>query len=229
MTEHTKIPRKYQPKGFEIFYEDAHIIVGNKEAGLLTVAAKWEREQTVHHLLNLYVRKGNSKSKRCVYVVHRLDQATSGLLIFAKTEEALAVLKNNWPMVKKTYYTVVCGKMPQQEGVISSYLAEDEDYVVHSSQGAEGKLAKTEYSVVKEGVRYSLVKINLLTGRKNQIRVHMADCGHPVLGDSKYGAGRDRFPRLALHALALEFPHPITGELMQFETELPKMLASLFM
>ncbi|MEI6437402.1 MAG: RNA pseudouridine synthase [Candidatus Omnitrophota bacterium] len=228
LTPRTKIPRKYQPKGFEIIYEDDHLIVGEKAPGLLTVGAMWEREHTVHNLLNQYVRKGNSKSQKVVYVVHRLDQATSGLLIFAKSERVQQMLKDNWKAVTKTYYTVVHGRMPHKSGEISSYLVEDEDYVMHSTMNSdEGKLAHTAYEVVRESPKFTLLKINLLTGRKNQIRVHLSDEGHPVVGDDKYGRVDTKHPRLALHSQALAFSHPLTKAPMAFETEIPEYFTSL--
>jgi tRNA pseudouridine32 synthase/23S rRNA pseudouridine746 synthase/23S rRNA pseudouridine1911/1915/1917 synthase len=227
-TVRAKIPKRYQPKGFEVIYEDDHLLVGIKAPGLLTVGALWERENTVHHLLDQYVRKGNSKSKKCVFVVHRLDQATSGLLVFAKSERVQQALKNNWKSVTKTYYAVVHGRMSQPQGMISSYLTEDEDYVVHSSAvPGEGKLAQTEYSVERENAGYSLLRINLLTGRKNQIRVHMADAGHPVVGDDKYGKPGPGHSRLALHAQVLSFTHPLTRAALHFEAETPEYFTRL--
>lgn len=217
-----KIPKKYQPKGFEILHEDLDIIVGNKAAGLLTVAAKWERENTVHNLLNQWVRKGNPRSSKCVHVVHRLDQATSGLLIFAKTEEVQQFLKNNWKNTVKTYYAIVHGKLEKKSDTIQSYLSEDEDYVVHSSQAeGEGKLAITEYTVLKETDKFSLVKINLVTGKKNQIRVHMAEIGHPLVGDSKYGKGTTPFKNLMLHSAELEITHPHSKARLKFKAPVP--------
>ncbi len=228
MQARTKIPRKYQPKGFEIIYEDDHLIIGEKMPGLLTVGALWERQHTVHNLLNQYVRKGNSKSNKVVFVVHRLDQATSGLLIFAKSERVQQQIKDHWKEVTKTYYTVVHGRMPHKSGEISSYLVEDEDYVMHSTMDSDqGKLAHTAYTVVKESLKFSLLKINLLTGRKNQIRVHLADEGHPVVGDDKYGRPDTRHSRLALHSQAIAFVHPVTKTPMSFETEIPEYFTTL--
>src|SRR5437899_150715 len=132
MSDFKKIPRKYHPKGFEILYEDQDLIVGNKSAGFLTVKAAWEKEASIHHALNQYVRKGNSKSKKCVFVVHRLDQETSGVLIFAKSFQIQQALKDNWREVTKTYMTIVYGKLEKKNDVISSYLVEDDDYVMHS-------------------------------------------------------------------------------------------------
>lgn len=221
-----KVPKKYQPRGFEILHEDQDIIVGNKAPGFLTVAALWNRDQTIHSALNNYVRKGNSKSRKQVFVVHRLDQHTSGVLIFAKTENVQNWLKDNWKSVTKTYLAIVYGRPPKKSGRIESYLTQDEDYVMHSSMADNaGKLAQTEYEVVKETEKYSLLKINLLTGRKNQIRVHLAGEGCPIVGDTKYrragGQGESRVKELALHSASLEFTHPFSGQRMLFAAKPP--------
>lgn len=222
-----KIPKKYQPKGYEILHEDLDLFVGNKSPGFLTVAAMFDKVNTVHNALNQYVKKGNSASRKCVYVVHRLDQATSGILIFAKSEKAQQFLKNNWSETIKTYYTIVHGKMPKQSGRIESFLSEDEDYVVHSSKRDDGgKLAITEYEVLKETAQYSLVKINLVTGKKNQIRVHMSEEGCPVVGDVKYGA-KDKSKDLFLHSSSIEFTHPHSKKRMSFKAPPPHYFQKL--
>lgn len=216
-----KVPLKYQPKGFEILHEDRDVIIGNKAPGFLTVSALWNKVNTIHHALNVYVRKGQLKSRKCVYVVHRLDQATTGVLVFAKSIQAQEYLKDNWKSTVKIYYAVVEGHLSQKSGFVTSYLQEDEDYVVHSSQNSgQGKLARTEYSVLKENSKYSLLKINLLTGRKNQIRVHMADLGHPVVGDEKYG--KKKFKHLMLHARSIEFNHPFNQRRMRVVAPVPE-------
>ncbi|MDG0818173.1 RluA family pseudouridine synthase [Bdellovibrio svalbardensis] len=223
-----KVPKKYQPKGFEILHEDLDLIVGNKAPGILTVAAKWENENTVHNLLNQYVRKGNPRSNKCVYVVHRLDQATSGVLIFAKTEAVQNFLKDNWKTTVKTYYAIVHGRLEKKSGTITSYLSEDEDYVVHSSSDPDkGKLAITEYTVLKETDKFSLLKINLLTGKKNQIRVHLAGEGHPLVGDAKYGKGVTNFKDLRLHSAELEITHPHSKKRLSFKAPVPAYFKSL--
>ncbi|MCR4336811.1 MAG: RluA family pseudouridine synthase [Candidatus Omnitrophica bacterium] len=227
MPQKNKIPRKYHPKGFEILYEDRDIIVGNKAPGFLTVKALWNKDQTVHSALNEYVRKGNSKSRKCVYVVHRLDQDTSGVMIFAKTPQAQDFLKDHWKDTIKIYYAVVHGRMAKKSGTISSYLVEDDEYMMHStSDGENGKLAHTEYEVMKETQKFSLVKINLLTGRKNQIRVHLADEGHPVVGDPKYGKS-SKPKRLALHSYSISFIHPFSQERLTFEAPVPEYFQRL--
>jgi len=216
-----KIPLKYQPKGFKIIHEDLDIIVGIKSAGLLTVGALWEKENTVHNLLNKYIRKGNARSSKSVYVVHRLDQATTGILIFAKNLKSQEFLKNNWKQMNKTYYAIVHGQMKLSKGMIESYLSEDEDYVVQSNQDKVGKFSQTEYEVIKTYNNMSLLKVNLLTGRKNQIRVHMSEAGCPIVGDQKYGQKTNKFKDLALHSYSLEISHPHTRERMLFEAPLP--------
>lgn len=223
-----KVPRKYQPKGFHILHEDRDVIVGNKSAGLLTVGALWEKENTVHNLLNQYIRKGNTRSRACVFVVHRLDQATSGALIFAKTEEVQQYLKNNWKSTVKTYYAIVHGHLAKKAGIYESYLTEDDEYHVHSSKdNSKGVLAQTEYEVVKETASFSLVKINLLTGKKNQIRVHMAELGHAIVGDSKYGKNTTRYKNLALHSASLEFTHPFSKKRVLVKAKVPDYFKEL--
>ena len=219
-----KVIKKYQPRGYEIIYEDRDVIVGNKAAGFLTVSALWNKETTIHRALNNYIRKGQAKSNKRVYVVHRLDQATTGVLIFAKTPQAQIFLKDNWKETKKIYYTIVYGKMLQREGLISSHLIEDEEYMMHSVEDSgegEGKLAQTAFKVIKESDRFSLLEIDLLTGRKNQIRVHLAQEGHPIVGDSKYGKHKKRYPKLALHSHMISFLHPHSKERLTFKVPVP--------
>ncbi|MBC7419823.1 MAG: RluA family pseudouridine synthase [Bdellovibrio sp.] len=228
MQDFKKIPKKYQPKGYEILYEDLDLFVGNKSAGFLTVAALWNDKDTIHSALNDFVRKGNARSRKEVYVVHRLDQYTSGVLIFAKSENVQYYLKENWKSTVKHYYAIVHGKLAKKNGTITSYLEEDEDYKVHSNQAGAGKLAETEYQVLKETQHFSLIKINLLTGRKNQIRVHMADLGHPVVGDPKYGTkDMKKHHQLALHASTIEFTHPHSKKRIKFTAAPPKFFVSL--
>lgn len=224
----TKVPAKYQPKGFKILHEDLDVIVGNKAPGVLTVAAKWESDNTIHNILNQYVRKGNPRSQKCVYVVHRLDQATSGVLIFAKSESVQHFLKDNWKETKKTYYAIVHGNLKKKSGTISSYLTEDENYHMHSSHDPDsGKLAITEYEVLKETEKFSLLKINLLTGKKNQIRVHLANEGHPLVGDSKYGRSTTNYKELRLHSAELEFTHPHSKKRVSCKAPVPDYFRQL--
>jgi len=186
------------------------------------------RENTAHHLLNEYVRKGNSKSKNRVFIVHRLDRDTSGILLFAKSEKAKRFLQDEWQNFEKKYIAVVCGSLPEKKGLIRSYLVENSAHKMYSVNDPEkGKLAKTEYRVLKESTTYSLLEINLLTGRKNQIRVHCADQGCPVVGDKKYGVKEPGIKRLCLHAASIAFIHPFTKEPMNFETKVPAYFETL--
>lgn len=221
-------PKRFQPKGLPIIYEDWDIIVVDKVNGLLTMSNDAVRERTAYFLLNDYVRKGNSKSRNRVFIVHRLDRDTSGILVFAKSEQAKRFLQDQWQEFQKKYYAVVRGSMAEKEGLISSYLVENSAHKMYSvSDPRKGKLAKTEYRVLKESANYSLLEINLLTGRKNQIRVHLADKGCPVAGDKKYGDKKQRAKRLCLHSASLTLAHPFTKETMTFETKMPAYFESL--
>jgi tRNA pseudouridine32 synthase/23S rRNA pseudouridine746 synthase/23S rRNA pseudouridine1911/1915/1917 synthase len=214
--------RKHLPKNFEIIHEDDDIIVINKPAGLLSVGTPTDKTRTAQYILTDYVRKGNPKSHRQIFVVHRLDQWTSGVLLFAKSEDVKFALQDQWQDTQKKYLAVVHGQMNPKEGMITSYLAENKAYVVYStSDRTKGKLAHTAYKTLKETPQFSLLEITLLTGRKNQIRVHLADRGHPIVGDRKYGRKDDPSKRLALHAKSISFTHPATEQLMAFETKTP--------
>ena len=221
-------PKRFHPKGITILYEDYDIIVIEKAQGLLTVETEKERVNTVDNLLNGYVKKGNPKSRKSVFVVHRLDRDTSGVLIFAKSEQLKQYLQNNWKKATKTYYTIVHGILEKKEGLISSYLAQNSIYRVYSVEDPEaGKLSKTEYKVLKESENYSLIEVNLLTGRKNQIRVHFSEAGHPIVGDKMYGEKEKEITWLCLHAAKLSINHPVTKERMTFETKIPAFFNSL--
>jgi len=227
MSESFRIPSRHQPKGFRILYEDRDIIVGNKAAGVLAVSAPHEKIHTAHHALNQYVRKGNSRSHNRVFVVHRLDQDTSGVMVFAKTFEAQKFLKDNWAQNQKQYWAVVSGQLKEKQGEITSFL-DDQEYVVHStSDKIKGKLARTAYTVLKENKRFSLVEIDLLTGKRNQIRVHFAEKGHPLVGDHKYGQPGTKFRQLALHAKSITLTHPFSKERLTFTAPVPEYFASL--
>lgn len=215
-------PKKFHPKGLTILYEDWDILVVDKTAGLLTISSETVAENTAHFLLNEYVRKGNSKSKNRIYIVHRLDRDTSGVLVFAKSEQAKRFLQDKWPDFKKKYVAVVRGVLPEKNGVISSYLAENSIHKMYAvSDPEKGKFARTGYTVLKESADCSLLEIDLMTGRKNQIRVHMADLGHSVVGDKKYGTKEPGIKRLCLHAASLTLVHPFSKEPMTFEAKIP--------
>jgi len=229
MKEMKPIPYRHRPRGLTILYEDRDIIVIDKSAGLLTVKATYEKEKTAHHILTTYIRKGCLKSKKELFVVHRLDRDTSGVLVFAKSFEAKENLKLQWKNVKKKYLAVVHGILPEKSGTITSYLAENEDYEVSSVKDpGKGELAKTRYKVIKEAKKFSLLEIELLTGKKNQIRVHFSEKGHPLVGDDKYGKKGEPKSRLALHSHYLTFKHPHSGKELTFEAEVPVFFKSFF-
>ena len=220
---------KRGPRGrFQILYEDQDLLVISKEPGLLTNSYKDDRKPTAERMLTGYLRKGSSRSWIRAYTVHRLDRDTSGLLIFAKSWAVQQKLQENWKAVEKHYTAVVHGIIEEKNGKFASYLAENDDQVVYSTpDAAKGKWSETLYRVVTESPRFSLLDIKLLTGRKNQIRVHLAEAGHPVAGDAKYGKKRDQVARLALHARTISFPHPHNGRLMEIEAPVPATILGL--
>lgn len=220
-------PKKYQPRGLSILYEDRDILVVDKVGGLLTMGNDKESERTAYFYLNEYVRKGNPKSRKRVFIVHRLDRETSGILVFAKDETSKRFLQDNWADFQKIYYVVVHGSLPEPSGVISSYLAESGIHKMYSVRDAKkGKFAKTGYTVLKKSPKYSLLEIELLTGRKHQIRVHLSDKGCPVVGDKKYGATDKGVKRMPLHAASLTITHPYSKEKMTFATAMPPYFES---
>lgn len=215
-------PKKHQPRGLTVLYEDRDILVVDKANGLLTVSNDKVRERTAYFLLNDYVRKGNPKSRQRVFIVHRLDRDTSGVIVLAKHEQAKRYLQEAWQHFQKTYYAVVNGSLPREQDVITSYLAENRARRMYSvSDPAKGKLAKTRYRVLRVSHRYSLLEIHLLTGRKNQIRVHLAEKGCPVAGDAKYGEKQEGIKRLALHAASITITHPHSHQPMTFTAPVP--------
>ena len=222
-----KTPRKHRPRGLEILYEDRDLLVINKEVGLLTMSFHRDETQTAERILTDYLRKGAARSRLRAYVVHRLDRETSGLLIFAKTEAVQQHIKDHWKEVEKEYLAVAHGMLVQKSGTLSSYLAENDDQFVYSTDQTKGKWSETQYSVVRENKLFSELKINLLTGRKNQIRVHLAELGHPIVGDTKYGAKGKKFERMALHSRSIAFNHPHSGKRMTFEAPVPVFFTSL--
>jgi RluA family pseudouridine synthase len=222
MSRKKRSTKRHLPRGLKILYEDKDILVVDKPAGLLTVRTETDKTRTAHYILTDYVRKECLKSRNRIFTVHRLDQWTSGVLVFAKSEEIKLRLQAQWKETEKKYLAVVHGRLDQKEGIITSYLAENKAFVVYSTPDpTKGKLSRTAYKVLKETSRFSLLEITLLTGRKNQIRVHLADKGHPVAGDRKYGKSTDDYKRLALHSKSISFKHPVNGEQMTFETKLP--------
>lgn len=211
----------------DIIYEDKDIIVINKKPHLLTISTENEKEKTLFHQVMLYLKKKNKANK--VFIVHRLDKDTSGLIVFAKSETAKRKLQNDWENSKRGYVTVVNGFVEKDKDTIKSYLMETKTLLVYSTNNKQdGKLAITSYEKINSNKLYSLLKINIKTGRKNQIRVHLNDIGHSIVGDKKYGnIKRDPLRRLCLHANYLEFTHPITNKKLVLETKIPSTFIDL--
>jgi len=225
-----QVPKRFHPKGLNIIFEDHYLVVVEKKSGLLTVSNEKVRDNTAYFLLNEYVKKGNQRSRNRVFIVHRLDRDTSGLLIFAKTEPAKKYLQSEWKHFEKKYYALVHGQLPEKEGLITSYLAENSVHRMYSVTNPDkGKLAETRYKVIRESKNYNLLLIDLLTGKKNQIRVHFSEKGHPVVGDWIYGTQENdkNIKKLALHSCFLKINHPFTKEEMTFESPLPDYFKSL--
>ncbi len=194
----------------------------------MTVATEREKSRTAHAILTGYIREGCGRCRKRLFIVHRLDRDTSGVIIFAKSEDAMFRLKARWKQTEKKYLAVVHGACENGSGTITTYLAEDRDYNVYStSDSTRGKLSRTVYRVLKATKRYSLLEVVLLTGRKNQIRVHLAGIGHPIVGDTKYGKEDDQQPRMALHARSISFDHPYSGKRLMFESEVPAFFSTL--
>lgn len=219
--------REKVAKNIDIIYEDKDIIVINKPSGLLTVATEKEKNKTAYHLVKEYLKKKNKNNR--IFIIHRLDKDTSGIIMFAKNERAKHLYQDNWNDIvkKRCYYAVIDGKMENEEGTIKSYLKENGN-MVYSVKDRSGKLAITEYKVLKERKNISLLDINLKTGRKNQIRVHMKENKTPILGDLKYGEKSKLINRLALHAYKLELVNPVTKKLLTFEINMPNEFKTLF-
>ena len=219
---------KFLPRGLDIIYEDRDILVVDKPPGLLTMATDRDNTQTAYFILTDYIRKGYSKSRKRIFIVHRLDRETSGILIFAKSREAKLCLQDHWKETKKKYLAVVHGRCDRKSETITTYLAENKAQFVYSTSDAtKGKLSRTAYKVLKQTKDFALLEVDLLTGRKNQIRVHLAGIGHAVVGDEKYGKGDRGHARLALHARSISFKHPFSGRQLTFETKVPEYFNQL--
>lgn len=206
----------------KLVYEDRYICVIEKNFGILSMATD-HHQFSVKTVLDDYFRK--SRQKCTAHVVHRLDRDTSGLLVYAKTIEAEQILEHNWRNIvtDRRYVALASGRMEREKGTVASWLKDNKAYFTYSSPVDNGgKYAVTHFRTLKSTDQYSLVELKLETGRKNQIRVHLQDLGHPVCGDIKYGNGDDPCGRLCLHAFRLDFFHPITGEPLHFETPMPK-------
>lgn len=194
----------------------------DKPAGLLSIASETTRTETLYHKLTNYVRLSSPAREGRVFVVHRLDQDVSGLVVFAKNEKTKYCLQDSWKEAKKKYYAVVEGVPHETVGELRSYLVENAVHRVYSTPNVEnGKLSITRYRVLRSMARVALLEIELVTGRKNQLRVHLSEEGCPIVGDKKYGAKTKVGGRLCLHSFFLSFTHPTTGKRLTFETPEP--------
>lgn len=219
--DRSKHKKSFHCKELDIVFEDPYLFIIDKHPGLLSMSNN-SRQQTVQTVLNRYLEKGGGRNTS--HLVHRLDRDTSGLMVYAKDVQTQQSLINSWQQLvtDRRYLALVKGEFQQTRGRIQSWLTEDKKFVTHSSPVDNGgKYAVTHYNVLASSNGYSLVECELETGRKNQIRVHMADLGHPVVGDRKYGSDEDPMRRLGLHAYMLCFTHPVTGKHLRFETPVP--------
>ena len=205
-----------------LVYEDDDIIVVDKGYGLLSMGTDKVKDGTAYSILREYVKRKDTRNK--IFIVHRLDRDTTGLMMFAKTQQAKETMQHNWNnmVIERRYVAVVEGTLDPEKGEIRSYLAENAAHEVYSTNNPEeGQLAVTYYTTLRTRAPYSLVELSLATGRKNQIRVHMKDAGHPIVGDRRYGAKSSPIHRLCLHAATLRFVHPVTRRDMNFTSPLP--------
>ena len=218
----------FSHRRMKIVYEDDDIIIINKGYGLLSMGNDKVKEGTAYSILKDYVKWSNPANK--IFIVHRLDRDTSGLMMFAKTPEAKEAMQHNWNnmVLNRKYLAVVEGAPEEAQGTIRSYLVENSKFEVYSTDNPEeGQLAVTRYKTLSAGKRFALLEVELDTGRKNQIRVHMKDLGHPISGDRKYGASPSPIHRLCLHAQTLRFIHPVTRREINFTTPVPSSFATL--
>lgn len=219
--DRSKHKMSFHSNSLDIVYEDPYLLVIDKRAGLLSMSNN-TRQETVQTVLNRYLEKGGGRNTS--HLVHRLDRDTSGLMVYAKDIKTQQSLVEGWQQIvtDRRYVALVQGTLEKPQGKVESWLTEDKRFITHSSPvNNGGKFAVTHYNVLQEGGGYSLVECELMTGRKNQIRVHMADLGHPIVGDHKYGSTDDSIRRLGLHAYMLCFRHPVNGKLLRFETPVP--------
>ncbi len=211
-------------KKLNIVYEDKDLLIINKEPHLLTISNAFEKENTLYYQVSCYVKKQNKNNK--IFIVHRLDKETSGLIIFAKNWQVKELLQNNWPNVKREYVAVVHGIFKNKKGTIKSYLKETKTNYVYSTKKG-GEEAITDYEVIKSNKLYSLLKIHILTGKKHQIRVHLNDINHSIVGEKTYTNMKDKKNRLYLHACYLEFKHPSNNKIMRISIPYPNEFIDL--
>ena len=221
--------RRKTRSNLPIIYEDDEIIVINKPSGLLSVASDNEKNSTAYRMVAEYVQQKDKHNR--IFIVHRIDEDTSGVLMFAKNSKIQEAFQEKWNdiVTKRGYYAIVEGHMEKPEDTIKSYLKKNAQNMMYSSKkSGDGQLAITHYKVLKESKDYSLLDVNIDTGRKNQIRVHLGERGHYIIGDDKYGNPSNPLKRLGLHAYCLEFKHPITNKKMRFLAKIPAEFEYLF-
>ncbi|HEX7583144.1 MAG TPA: RluA family pseudouridine synthase [Prolixibacteraceae bacterium] len=224
-----KSDEKPRFRGLRIVHEDADLIVVEKGSGLLSMASETEKSKTAYSMLSEYVKK--SDPKNLIFIVHRLDRDTSGLMMFAKSKKVQEILQKDWndSIIDRSYVVVVEGIVENEEGTVSSWLKENKALVMFSSQTPnDGQKAVTHYKLLRSNKLFSMLEVKLETGRKNQIRVHMKDIGHPVTGDKKYGAKLNPIGQMGLHARVLSFKHPVTGKTLRFDTPIPGKFLKVF-
>ncbi|NBS86562.1 MAG: RluA family pseudouridine synthase [Verrucomicrobia bacterium] len=221
-------PKTSLPSGIQIFFEDAHLLVISKPENLLSIASEAEPEKTAYFQLTEYVRQAHPRSKQRVWIVHRLDRETSGLMVFAKTPETKESLQRTWDQFEKKYEAVIEGHLPQDLHTIESDLDESNPFKVFiRPASALTRHAITHVRTLKKNRHRSLVELTLETGRRHQLRVQLSSLGYPIVGDEKYGAKSDPAKRLGLHACFLRLIHPVTQQELRFTCPLPKSLARL--
>lgn len=228
----TKTPIKKKIRhNLPIIFENDELIVINKPSKLLSVPSDNEKGSTAFRMVNDYLQQKDKHNR--AYIVHRIDEDTSGVLMFAKSEKIAHLLtdKDNWNQLvtKRGYYAVVEGVMENKSGTVKSYLKKNSQNMMYSSKKpGDGQLAITHYRVMKSNDKYTLLDVDIDSGRKNQIRVHMGDLGHHIIGDDKYGEPSNPIKRLGLHAYCLELRHPVSGKLLTFKAPMPKEFEELF-
>ena len=219
--------RSLERGGPRIVHIDDAIVVIDKPAGLLSMGSEREKQKTAHRMLNEHFKSVSKSPRQQIFIVHRLDRETSGLMVFARSESIQAALQRNWKDVTKRYFAIVEGTPARASGTLRDHLVETKSFKVHRVARG-GELAITHYRVLKTYGGRSLLELTLETGRKHQIRVQLAAIGHPILGDRNYGAANDGVRRLALHSCELKFRHPLSGTAMEFHSALPDALKKLF-
>ena len=204
----------------DILYEDEYLIAINKPCGLLSISNDKEKIITAYRMVSDYVKSNNKKN--FIFVVHRLDQDTSGVLMFCKNEKIRDKMQENWNNIvkKRGYIAIVDGKI-SGKGTFHSFLMEDKRQFVYSSKNGDGKEAITHYEVIKNNNNYSMLQVFIDTGRRNQIRVHLSEHGYPIVGDKKYGCKSNPIKRLCLHANILEFIHPVSKKIVSIKCDAP--------